>query len=592
MVYKIGFRISRLNISFRFLVEVFTLNTSFRLGAKILIILFLWFCPQKVNAQYDSLLHKSYGQNVLGIHAMYRDLINIEDSLKRQQKANEIKDFALQHKDKTLALNVDFFLNFWNAFYQNQPKQISLRKLKEQVNVYSKKDIDFLYERSLRALAEFYWKIEKNYELAFEQYLILDRRLQSINPKEYPEMARDFMQIGEAYYYFQDYSLAISYFKKAIRIPETTFNTGVINNARNTLGLSYQELHQFDSAAYCFQQILDCSFPEAENWKRIAKGNLGGNYYLKGDYAQALPLLEADLKRSLEANDFGNSAGAAISLSAIFLEKNNIKVSKAYIDSSKIYIQNSGQTDRYRLLYPIISKWYALNGNKLQASRYIDSAVIAIESYNKKFSALNVLRAQQKIDKQQKELQLVAFSLESAQKITERNILIFILIIVGVGFVLFYFIQKKQQADKELKLSIAHSELELSQAKLNSYMDKLLEKNKLIEQFENRETEIDKSELYLQLQQSVILTEADWQSFQQLFEKAHPSLILRYKENYPELTEGELRYFLLLKLKLTTKEMAAMLGVSPNAIQVMRHRLRKKLQLQEAISLEELIHNF
>ncbi|WP_345027060.1 hypothetical protein [Ravibacter arvi] len=37
------------------------------------------------------------------------------------------------------------------------------------------------------------------------------------------------------------------------------------------------------------------------------------------------------------------------------------------------------------------------------------------------------------------------------------------------------------------------------------------------------------------------------------------------------------------------KEMAAMLGVSVNSVQVIRHRVRKKLQFSESTSLEEVV---
>src|SRR5690606_22827592 len=145
--------------------------------------------------QYDSLLHKTYGKHVTDIHILYRSLINIEDSAIRAKKAEDIKAFARGHKDRKLELNVDFFLVFWNTFYQRQPKEMSLRKLNEQVALATEENIEFLRARSLRALAEFYWKIEKNYELAFEQYLLLDKELAATKADEYPDMVRDLMQI-------------------------------------------------------------------------------------------------------------------------------------------------------------------------------------------------------------------------------------------------------------------------------------------------------------------------------------------------------------------------------------------------------------
>lgn len=80
-----------------------------------------------------------------------------------------------------------------------------------------------------------------------------------------------------------------------------------------------------------------------------------------------------------------------------------------------------------------------------------------------------------------------------------------------------------------------------------------------------------------QLQTTTILTQAEWDTFQKLFDEVHPGYRVQIKQDHPKITSAELRYLLLEKLQLSTKEMAAMLGISPNAVQVTRHRLQKKL---------------
>jgi tetratricopeptide (TPR) repeat protein len=195
--------------------------------------------PSVAYAQYESLLHKPYSEKVSGIHAMYKDLIDVGDSTQRAHDAEEIRIFARKNKDFSLERNVDFFMTFWNSFYQNQPREVLLAQLIQQLELATLYDIDFLKARSLRALAEFYWKVEKNYELAFEQYLLLDKELLGVNAEEYPEITRDLMQIGQAYYFFQDYLAAKEYFQRAIQTSETAFSTVVINDARNTLGLCF-----------------------------------------------------------------------------------------------------------------------------------------------------------------------------------------------------------------------------------------------------------------------------------------------------------------------------------------------------------------
>lgn len=440
---------------------------------------------QPVFAQYGNLLHKPYSEKVLGIHAMYRDLIDTKDSVQRIEKAEAIKDFARKNNDRSLELNVDFFLVYWSSFHQKQTKEVSINKLTKQLTNSSKENVDFLRARSLRALAEFYWGVERNYELAFEQYLLLDSELASVQPQDYPEMARDFMQIGKAYYSFQDYMMAVKYLKKAIALPETTFTTMVINDARNTLGLCFQELNQLDSSDYYLDQVLKNPFPEAAVWKRIATGNLGANHYFRKQYDQALPLLEADFNGSIAENDYGCAAGASVLMADIFREKGQIDKASIFIAHAKDYISKAEQPDRLRLLYPVMSKWYADKGDVPRSKQYMDSALVAVKRYTEKFSALQVLRAQQKIDRQKGELLSAAFDLERQEKIAERNLLILLVFVLCTITVFTYIIQKKRQLAKDLKLKAAKQELEIAAIELKKFTEKILEKNKLIEQMQS-----------------------------------------------------------------------------------------------------------
>lgn len=539
--------------------------------------------------QYDSLLHQPYEKKVLGIHAMYRDLINISDSTLRAEKAEEIKRFARSHKDRALELNVDFFLVFWNTFYQPRPKAVSLLRLNEQLELTTRENVDFLRARSLRALAEFYWKIEKNYELAFEQYLLLDKELALTKAEEYPEMARDLMQIGEAYFFFQDYPLAISYFQRAIALPENTFNTMVINAARNNLGLCYQQESKLDSSDYYFSQVLLTTFPQAQVWKRISTGNMGTNRYLLHQFDKAIPLLETDFYGAVEEGDNGCAAGAAITLADIYREKGEMNTAKRFIDHARHYIEKAGQPERLRLLYPVMSKWYATAGNREMSKRYVDSSILALNRYNEKFSALKVLRAQQKVERQNEELRRSAITLERERKAAERNFLLLLVLILCIAMALTYFIQKKRQLAKDLKLQKASQELEAARFSLQRFTESIQEKNKLIEELEQQLDKNTPPDLRLQLQQTTILTEDDWHQFRSLFEQVHGGFLYRLKEKYPGFSQAEIRFISLVKLGFSTKEMASALGVSSQSIRTNWYRIRKKLNLTESITPEVLI---
>jgi len=89
-----------------------------------------------------------------------------------------------------------------------------------------------------------------------------------------------------------------------------------------------------------------------------------------------------------------------------------------------------------------------------------------------------------------------------------------------------------------------------------------------------------------------ILTPADWSAFKIYFEKAYPGYLFRLRNTFPALSEAEERLFLFIKLKLTNKEAAAILGISVDSVRKTRIRLRKRLELKEDVNLEEYVVRF
>jgi DNA-binding CsgD family transcriptional regulator len=75
----------------------------------------------------------------------------------------------------------------------------------------------------------------------------------------------------------------------------------------------------------------------------------------------------------------------------------------------------------------------------------------------------------------------------------------------------------------------------------------------------------------------VILTDAHWRDFLNMFNQAHPLFLVALNARYPSLTQSETRLCCLTYLSLSDREMADMLGVDTNAIRITRNRVRKKL---------------
>ena len=55
------------------------------------------------------------------------------------------------------------------------------------------------------------------------------------------------------------------------------------------------------------------------------------------------------------------------------------------------------------------------------------------------------------------------------------------------------------------------------------------------------------------------------------------------------ITEAEVRMALLLKMKLDTKQIAAMQGISPDSVRKAKQRLRNRFSVSNSVELEAII---
>lgn len=74
-------------------------------------------------------------------------------------------------------------------------------------------------------------------------------------------------------------------------------------------------------------------------------------------------------------------------------------------------------------------------------------------------------------------------------------------------------------------------------------------------------------------------------------EEIHKDFHLKLKTNFPDLTILEKRLAGLLRLNLSTKEISTLLNISPKSVEVARYRLKKKMNLNKDMTLNNFINN-
>jgi len=82
---------------------------------------------------------------------------------------------------------------------------------------------------------------------------------------------------------------------------------------------------------------------------------------------------------------------------------------------------------------------------------------------------------------------------------------------------------------------------------------------------------------------------SDWEFFEKAFNNADRDFFKKIKANHPVLTPDDLRLCAYLRLNLSSKEIAPLLGISPKSVEIKRYRLRKKMDLPSEANLTEYI---
>ncbi|MEE4259338.1 MAG: inorganic phosphate transporter [Bacteroidales bacterium] len=84
----------------------------------------------------------------------------------------------------------------------------------------------------------------------------------------------------------------------------------------------------------------------------------------------------------------------------------------------------------------------------------------------------------------------------------------------------------------------------------------------------------------------------DREKFQMHINEQNSNFIHKLSESFPSITDNEKRLASLLRLNLSSKEIASILNISPKSVEMNRYRLRKKLKVDPKINLNDFIRGF
>ncbi|WP_378178866.1 two-component regulator propeller domain-containing protein [Aquimarina sp. SS2-1] len=170
-------------------------------------------------------------------------------------------------------------------------------------------------------------------------------------------------------------------------------------------------------------------------------------------------------------------------------------------------------------------------------------------------------------------------------------------------------LQKQEEEHRAQKLEQEHRIIELNNSKLQdeikaksreltqiAYVN--LNKNKILKKIKDKIIKVqDASPQKLPTNSfnelirlvDYYITDKESKLFEINFDKSHQEFYEKLSKNYPNLTSKDLRLCAYLKMNLSSKEIAPLLGISSQSVDVSRHRLRKKLNLGSTDNLTNIL---
>ncbi|MES2798341.1 MAG: triple tyrosine motif-containing protein [Bacteroidota bacterium] len=162
------------------------------------------------------------------------------------------------------------------------------------------------------------------------------------------------------------------------------------------------------------------------------------------------------------------------------------------------------------------------------------------------------------------------------------------------------FEKEQSSLKKSHELEMSKTELDFKNLALSDAALRLLHKAEILSNIKSEidtllHKSVDKNEFSVDLKKMLRTLEAEvkdkleWQSFSQSFDLVHGDFITRLKNNYPQLTANDLKTCAMIKMNLSSKEIAQILNITLKGVELNRYRIRKKLDLSSSVNLFDFL---
>lgn len=470
---------------------------------------------------------------------------------------------------------------------------------------------------------------QNNYELSTRYYL--DALHATEKAGDSSLLAQVNTNLGLLFSTQKDFKRAIIYLRKSLAIYDELHNPRGRSKTFSGLGTAYFNFGKIDSSLINHQKALSL-YRELGNFSGEAEAlnNIGEIYIENLAFETALDYISKSDSIRVNTGDVYGHAICAHNFGRIYEElKRKVEAEDNYTEA----IEKAKALNANWLLmqfYSSRASYYEINRDYRAAlSDWKAKTALSDTLFNNdKTQIINELEKRYQAEKKDVELKLKANEIENLEKEGEIfKLIVFsggvILLLIGFLAYLFYSKEKIKQADKlelasknleisrkskeleeslrkaaEQSLQIAgnnqeqmRSELEFKKRELTQLALYINQQNESLENIKNELSSIkpgDNRKLERQLEQQLNISKQR-EDFEMNVDLMNEDFYHRLSTKFPNLTDNDKKLCAMIRLGLSSKEIASIISISPKSVDMNRYRLRKKLALNSETDLATFV---
>ena len=441
--------------------------------------------------------------------------------------------------------------------------------------------------------------------------------------------AKVYNNIAKLYFSRDELKKAEELFNKAITInKELNIHQELFNNYNNVAGIFKRRNDLHKALEYALIALSQLEGEKDDYDFSIVYSNIGSLYEDMGNYPVALSYYQQAAAIEDRKSFQVGMIGSYLSISSVYKAMNKNDSAVAFLSRSLNIAEKLGNPSQKLNVYQVAAAFYRKAGDYHKSSEYYAGYVKlndSLESLNS-LTKIEQIQSVYEVINKEKDNQILQQKVNIQELAIQRQRIILaagLIIFLFLGYFLFTLQRNRKreriknvdaatqsdllhQKEKEIMLGEEHNlklELDYKNRQLTSYALHLARNNEFIsitsDELQQILVSLNSREKAKSERISNLLSQLnqysggnDWEEFRLYFQEVHQSFDKNLSTAFPALSPNDKKICALLKLGLSTKDIASITFREVRSVESARNRLRKKLELAADVNIVNFLSKF